>query len=1795
MGAFTLLMWKNGKLHQRRPIGTCVQILLPVAFIGVLWLVRNLTAVNKKIMCQRDAAGQLVGDQDLQLNCEYQPFAINPELSETQALVSKCGTVDRWTVGYTPNEPAVAAILTTAETLPFLTGNLSADAVTPYNSEGDMVNTLNALSGDNAACRVGVTFTRYPGDPSGSTDYAYRLRFDAIPGGYDKSQSGTSSSRKSWETAKAFPTFLGQGPRGRRDGTGGCSYPSPAGGWGNSSLEELLAYCAVAPPDEEILCFQCALGVLEMDFGTDTPGYVGYEYMAWESLINRAIASELLPPGPNRDAALEKMLNVELQRFPYPQYTQDGFLYAIQFGLPLLLMLSYMYSALTITRNVVHEKERRLKESMKMMGLPNWAHWLAWFCTAFIMLGLSNVLMAIEIHHGKILPNSDPSLICVYLLAFSAATISFCFLLSTLFKKASTAAVLTAIVWYFSYLPYQSVIARDYPTISTAEKTQFCLLSTTCMSIGAAVISQQEGNGAGVTWENWAKPISTDDDFTFASVIFLLIFDLVLYFALTLYIEGVFPGEFGIPLPWYFPCSPSFWCGKSSAEEDDAAAPARQVDEASFEAPPPDVVAGISLVGLRKVFGGKVAVAGSNLDMYRGQITALLGHNGAGKTTTMSMITGLFPPTSGTAVINGSDVTTDVKGVQRSLGICPQHDVLFDTLTVQEHLQFFCRLKGVPASQVQDEVNSMLASLKLLDKRHAQSKTLSGGQKRRLSTGMAFVGGSEVVILDEPTSGMDPAARRATWELIKKYTANRTILLSTHFMDEADVLGDRIAIMSEGVVKCAGTSIFLKGLYGVGYSLTMLVGPTGDAQTVLEFVQRYVPAAEIQSNVGAEMSILLPRGTQKNFPDLFASLDKSLVELAIQSYGCTVTTMEEVFLKVGEVAHEGDEAVIDIQGAVGADAKVDPGTLLSQHYEDELPNEVSLHGEKTPLVGADHANGYITGRGAAAGEARLSGSSRKVQQLRAMVKKRMYNTARNKWTVLAQLIPPLLFTLMALIFNEMNPPLAEAESRSLDNIRTNYGSGAHVWLASSDPSTQFNTTLLQEATGTPVGTITSTTASTVQNWIIANSNGTSDRTYDFNRYNPVVIEYLEADDSYRCWFNGQGYHSVAECLSLVHGTILARYMGAPSMGFTTANDPLPYTDAEKAEEISDSSAGFSIAFSVLFGTSPLIASFIIFLVKERESKAKHVQFVSGVDAFSYWGCNLAYDFLNYLIPICGVFALFAGFNVEAYIGDQFQCTATIFILYATSILPLVYASSFLFRNPSIAFVVMTLFNIVTGLALMVTVMILKQLEPDTADLLKNIFLVLPNFCFGQALTDLYDKHQTYSIYVKTGKSPEFCLVNGGVCPDNDYWAWEEPGIARYTLAMAVQTIVFSALVILIERRAIEALRNRFVSAISSGEQPVDQAEMDIDVAAEADRVRKIIGSKANVAASEDVVLVSDMRKTFRPTLFGPPKRAVRGISVGIPRNECFGLLGVNGAGKTTTFKILTGDESMSSGGAFIKGLDVATDMVAIRQNLGYCPQYDALIDVMTGREILTMFAELRGLLPEDIPTEVNKLIQFLMLGKHADKQSRTYSGGNKRKLSTAIALMGGPALVFLDEPTTGMDPGARRFLWNALLKVLEEKRSIILTSHSMEECEALCSRLAIMVNGQFQCIGSPQHLKSRFGQGYTLIARVRDMRADTGALRHFIEDAFKSVSLKEDHLGLVRYEVQEATLATIFSVMESAPQELDMDDYSVTQATLEQVFLDFANRQVYDGVADEEAVVAGGVRLNGVVSHTIDA
>lgn len=295
----------------------------------------------------------------------------------------------------------------------------------------------------------------------------------------------------------------------------------------------------------------------------------------------------------------------------------------------------------------------------------------------------------------------------------------------------------------------------------------------------------------------------------------MLLFDAFLYSLVTWYVEAVFPGQCGVPQPWYFFLMRSYWFGKPKIRKTTEEAKCTPIVHNCYEAEPPNLEAGIHIMHLHKEFKNKPAVNNLSLNIYEGQVTVLLGHNGAGKTTTLSVLTGRFAATRGEAYINGYNISDNMIEVRKDLGFCPQHDLLFDDLTLSEHLFFYCMVKGIPQNINCEEIDRMLSAFNLQENYHTLSGSASGGVRRKLSIVLALMAGSKVVILDEPSSGMDPVSRRATWDILQHYKHNRTILLTTHYMDEADVLGDRVAIMVRGTLHCCGSSVFLKQIYGL--------------------------------------------------------------------------------------------------------------------------------------------------------------------------------------------------------------------------------------------------------------------------------------------------------------------------------------------------------------------------------------------------------------------------------------------------------------------------------------------------------------------------------------------------------------------------------------------------------------------------------------------------------------------------------------------------------------------------------------------------------------------------------------------------------------------------------------------------------------------------------------------------------------------------------------------------------------------------------------------------------------------
>jgi ATP-binding cassette subfamily A (ABC1) protein 3 len=352
----------------------------------------------------------------------------------------------------------------------------------------------------------------------------------------------------------------------------------------------------------------------------------------------------------------------------------------------------------------------------------------------------------------------------------------------------------------------------------------------------------------------------------------------------------------------------------------------------------------------------------------------------AGKTTTISMLTGMVSPSRGDATVYGTSILDDMKSVRKDIGFCPQHDVLYPQLTVLQHLVMFGQLKGIQ-EEMEMVAQECIANVGLTEKVHTYSGNLSGGQKRKLSLSMALIGDSRAIFLDEPTSGMDPYSRRSTWNMLQSARSGRVIILTTHFMDEADILGDRIGIMSHGELRCCGSSLYLKSMYGGGYNLSIAMSKTGNSAALKELVSTLVPSSEVLSDVGTELKFQLPMTDMSSFPRLLAKLESQQRALGFDSYGIGITTMEEVFLRVAADQRTDDED----------DSAMDAGTSHVATSVDSVSAELS---HQSDLDNDTAAVGVQTSKMDAACLSRRNGFSRHLAAL--FIKRVQYGTRDRK-------------------------------------------------------------------------------------------------------------------------------------------------------------------------------------------------------------------------------------------------------------------------------------------------------------------------------------------------------------------------------------------------------------------------------------------------------------------------------------------------------------------------------------------------------------------------------------------------------------------------------------------------------------------------------------------------------------------------------------------------------------------------------------------------------------------------------
>ena len=342
----------------------------------------------------------------------------------------------------------------------------------------------------------------------------------------------------------------------------------------------------------------------------------------------------------------------------------------------------------------------------------------------------------------------------------------------------------------------------------------------------------------------------------------------------------------------------------------------------------------LKIQNIVKIFGdGKKAVDNVNLNFYKDEIFALLGHNGAGKTTLISMLTGLYEATEGSAFYDGYDIldSNNMDKFRTILGICPQHDVLFDDLTIREHLEMFCIFKGYASNNIDNEINKTLHDFELDNIQNITAKNLSAGQRRKLSIAISLIGGSKVIFLDEPSSGMDITSRRNLWDILKRQSEQKIIILTTHYMEEASVLGKRIGIINAGKMKCIGTPLFLIERFGKYMSLNITKEEGAENERIINFVEKRVKNVDYEV-LSEEILFRIPKNNYTknnnnnnkdesieniilsendnenddknkekennnslNLNKFFEDLDNNLKNLKIKTYSASMPTLEDVF------------------------------------------------------------------------------------------------------------------------------------------------------------------------------------------------------------------------------------------------------------------------------------------------------------------------------------------------------------------------------------------------------------------------------------------------------------------------------------------------------------------------------------------------------------------------------------------------------------------------------------------------------------------------------------------------------------------------------------------------------------------------------------------------------------------------------------------------------------------------------------------------------------------------------------
>ncbi|KAJ6638175.1 Glucosylceramide transporter ABCA12 [Pseudolycoriella hygida] len=956
-------------------------------------------------------------------------------------------------------------------------------------------------------------------------------------------------------------------------------------------------------------------------------------------------------------------LEIYTKQFPYPKYKKDVYVTGIYLAqaIQMTFFFALIVQVSASVRQRIWTKESGNSTLMRVMGLRKSSEYISWIVTNIIELLLTFMLCLIVLYLGDIIISTK---------------VIFLYMVSTFFASATIGAVSGVFIFFASFFPYIVIVAHD-AQLSFGSKFLANMSISTAFCYAWRHIMRFELRQKELSFFNAFNGPLSENDLKFG--MFMLVFDTILY-AIIGYLHERFTY-----------CDFKFYN-----------VPVKDMDSSI----------GAFMRNVTKTFGeSKPAVNNVSIVFRRDYVTCLLGRNGAGKSTIIKLLTGQVKKTSGEIYLpQNLDRISGNERIER-VGLCPQNNVLIPNLTAREHLELYASIKICDRYSV--GLKETMLSLDFGKHADFKCQNLSGGFKRRLNIAIAFIGSPNLVILDEPCSGVDTKARKKIWQLIGDLRKGRAVVLATHHLDEAEHLSDNVLILNNGELISENNSDTLKHQFTQSFDIEIKLNAESDNRKTIEEIKNklgtHAPNCSIIRQTNQDFHINVPYFNASGEYVNFNVLIKSFEDLKQQ------------------------QSILHFR-VIGKDLV---GIFNNLNDKNELEMSV-LNGNDLNVITVKE------------GTSKPVASISQFDIVKNLLWKRFTHFKRNYRMLLFVLALPAIFQALAMTCMIFRPP-GEFDKELVFSQQ--------LYANSIEFYTYQNLSKFVNKTRSHLKCKSKceyfSSSERAFRWILETHENFIER-----RYGGITLN----DSRLAVWYNNKGYHSMPVYLNELNSALFKSEMDNNLYKITTSSHPFKLGRQDLSmSSILQQVADGGIAIVLVISLSLVVAASSVYIVNERISGEKLQQKLCNVNFRTYWGVSFLWDFSLYLIALVIALGMFKIFDISIYTAKHnLYGIALLIFMYGFATIPMVHLCEKLFQDPSLANMYILCLNIIVALTTVTVIVLFDVLgDSDQAEWIRNflnrLFLVFPQHAFTDGLLEICKNHLISDIlerfYIHIYKSP----------------------------------------------------------------------------------------------------------------------------------------------------------------------------------------------------------------------------------------------------------------------------------------------------------------------------------------------------------------------------------------------------------------------------------------------------------